>query len=70
MVGASAGHEGAGINYIDPRARGRDGPAAVSTLGTGLCGSDARAIVADALRVPWAPVQLHDHISDLKWWDW
>jgi succinoglycan biosynthesis protein ExoV len=28
------------------------------------------AIVADALGVPWVPVQLYSHILALKWWDW
>lgn len=28
------------------------------------------AIVADALRVPWVPLQLHAHINALKWKDW
>jgi hypothetical protein len=59
-----------GINYIDPC-----GP--VEDVLHGIEGSKKivaeamhGAIVADALRVPWVPVQLSDRILNLKWWDW
>ncbi|HKP53138.1 MAG TPA: hypothetical protein VJ183_10865 [Chloroflexia bacterium] len=60
----------AGLHYIDPAA----GAEVVlkSIAGSQLVIAEAMhgAIVADALRIPWMPVQLYDHISDLKWRDW
>src|SRR5205814_761679 len=67
-LGAVCGE--AGINYIDPSGE-------VEETLRGLHGSEMviaeamhGAIVADALRVPWIPVQLYDQIRGLKWWDW
>ena len=59
-----------GINYIDPRGKVEyvlDGiEASEKVLAEAMHG----AIVADALRIPWVPVQLFDQILNLKWQDW
>jgi succinoglycan biosynthesis protein ExoV len=62
--------EAAGVRYIDPADE-------IEKVLTNIQGSSVTlaeamhgAIIADALRVPWMPVQLFDHIRDLKWRDW
>lgn len=59
-----------GIAYLDPAAP-------VPELLDAIAGSRAviaeamhGAIVADALRVPWIPVAIYDHINAFKWDDW
>jgi len=60
----------AGINCIDPH---DDVDHVIQTLSKSrlvLAEAMHAAIVADALRVPWIPVVIHDHINAFKWSDW
>jgi succinoglycan biosynthesis protein ExoV len=60
----------ADIYYIDPAAGVdsvlRDIASSEMLIAEAMHG----AIVADALRIPWLPVKIYDHIRDLKWRDW
>ena len=61
---------GAGITYLDP---GDDTDWVIEKIrGARLVIAEAMhaAIVADAFRVPWVPVQIYDHILGFKWEDW
>jgi succinoglycan biosynthesis protein ExoV len=59
-----------GINYIDPRKGVERVLAAIECSDMVLAEAMHGAIVADALRIPWVPVQLYDQILNLKWHDW
>jgi hypothetical protein len=59
-----------GINYIDPRGEVEQVLAGIESSEMVLAEAMHGAIVADALRIPWAPVQLYDQILNLKWHDW
>ncbi len=60
----------AGINYIDPRKGVEHVLAAIESSEMVLAEAMHGAIVADALRIPWVPLQLYDQILNLKWQDW
>ncbi len=60
----------AGVRYIDPC-----GDVDISLLSirrTSLLITEALhgAVVADALRIPWIPVRIYEHILAFKWRDW
>jgi hypothetical protein len=59
-----------GINYIDPRNGVEHVLTGIETSERVLAEAMHGAIVADALRVPWLPVQLYDQVLNLKWQDW
>jgi len=59
-----------GINYIDPRKGVESVLAAIESSEMVLAEAMHGAIVADALRIPWVPLQLYDQILNLKWHDW
>jgi succinoglycan biosynthesis protein ExoV len=59
-----------GINYIDPRKGVEHVLAAIESSAMVLAEAMHGAIVADALRIPWVPLQLYDQILNLKWHDW
>jgi hypothetical protein len=60
----------AGVNYIDPAWQVEEVIRAISRSHLLIAEAMHGAIVADALRVHWIPVQLYDHIRALKWQDW
>ena len=59
-----------GVHFIDPAAPVTEVIADIR--GSDLVITEAMhgAIVADALRVPWIPIQIYDHILFSKWVDW
>jgi hypothetical protein len=59
-----------GVNYIDPAWDVEDVIRAINSSHLLVAEAMHGAIVADALRVQWVPVQLYDHIRALKWQDW
>ncbi|MGA7731197.1 MAG: hypothetical protein WCD37_07980 [Chloroflexia bacterium] len=59
-----------GINYIDPRGNVEHVLTNIEASERVLAEAMHGAIVADALRIPWVPVQLFDQILNLKWHDW
>lgn len=69
-IDLEAACEGLGIHYIDPQASVNEVLAEIQGSEVVLAEAMHGAIVADALRVPWIPIQLYDHILDFKWKDW
>jgi succinoglycan biosynthesis protein ExoV len=65
-----AASDAIGINYIDPRDDIEDIISAIRDSEMLIAEAMHGAIVADALRVPWIPIQLSSQISNFKWWDW
>src|SRR5207248_7603179 len=59
-----------GINYVNPHAGVEDVLDGLASSGLVIAEAMHGAIVADALRVPWVPVQMFDQILNLKWQDW
>jgi succinoglycan biosynthesis protein ExoV len=59
-----------GITYLDPA--GDTNEVIEKIRGAKLVIAEAMhaAIVADAFRIPWVPVQCYDHILGFKWQDW
>jgi succinoglycan biosynthesis protein ExoV len=60
----------AGLRYIDPGTAIEDVLQAISGVRMLITEALHGAIVADALRVPWLPVQAYTHINRFKWQDW
>jgi succinoglycan biosynthesis protein ExoV len=60
----------AGINYIDPSASVHETLQSIQRSKIVLAEAMHGAIVSDALRVPWIPIRLYDHILEFKWQDW
>lgn len=60
----------AGLHYIDPSGGVEAVLQAIQESEVVVAEAMHGAIVADALRIPWIPVQLYDQIRDLKWQDW
>jgi len=58
------------INYIDPCGEVEDVIDGLASSSKVIAEAMHGAIVADALRVPWVPVQLSGRILNLKWNDW
>jgi succinoglycan biosynthesis protein ExoV len=59
-----------GIHYIDPCGEVEDVIDSIENSHKVITEAMHGAIVADALRVPWVPVQLSQRILNLKWIDW
>lgn len=59
-----------GITYLDPAAPVPELLEAISGSRAVIAEAMHGAIVADALRVPWIPVVIYDHINEFKWDDW
>lgn len=60
----------AGVTYIDPGGPLMPLLQALRSATLVLAEAMHAAILADAFRVPWIPVQLFDHILGSKWLDW
>lgn len=60
----------AGINYIDPATDVHEVVFQIRQSRLVIAEAMHGAIVADAFRVPWAPVACYDHILEFKWSDW
>jgi succinoglycan biosynthesis protein ExoV len=59
-----------GIHYIDPRDSVERVLSDIRSSEVLATGAMHGAVIADALRVPWIPVKLYEHILDFKWHDW
>lgn len=62
--------EKAGINYIDPAYDIHETIFQMRRSRLVIAEAMHAAIVADAYRVPWIPVQCYEHILGFKWEDW
>lgn len=59
-----------GVHMIDPTHSPEDVITQVAQSEAVITESLHGAIVADALRVPWCPVNFHEGINSFKWEDW
>lgn len=59
-----------GIRYIDPRKDVDTVLREISSSSAVITEAMHGAILADALRIPWMPVVLYDHVLESKWQDW
>lgn len=59
-----------GIHYIDPTKTVEEILFSIQSSELLITEAMHGAIVADALRVPWIPVKIHQDINDFKWNDW
>lgn len=59
-----------GIHYLDPSGNVFDVLRDIKRSRVVATESMHGAIVADALRVPWIPLRLHEHVLPFKWQDW
>jgi hypothetical protein len=59
-----------GFRYLDPYRPVDETLRALASSKVVLAEAMHGAIVADALRVPWIPIQLMPEINPFKWWDW
>jgi succinoglycan biosynthesis protein ExoV len=60
----------AGLRYIDPRSPVEEVLRAILSSDCLYTEAMHGAIVADALRVPWAAVKMSSRVNDFKWQDW
>lgn len=60
----------AGITYLDPTADIHETIARIRGARLIIAEAMHAAIVADAFRVPWIPIQCYNHILGFKWEDW
>lgn len=68
--GWSSATELAGVELLSPRVPSETVVERLRTARLVLAESMHAAIIADALRVPWAPVVSTTHINTFKWLDW
>lgn len=62
--------EKAGMDYLDPAADVKETVEKIRGASIVVTEAMHGAIVADAFRVPWIPVECYDHILSFKWNDW
>jgi succinoglycan biosynthesis protein ExoV len=60
----------AGLGYLDPAADVKETVEKIRGARMVVTEAMHGAIVADAFRVPWIPVECYDHILGFKWNDW
>jgi succinoglycan biosynthesis protein ExoV len=60
----------AGLEYLDPHDDVQHLLERIARSRLVLAEAMHAAIVADALRIPWIPIKVHDHIDAFKWRDW
>jgi succinoglycan biosynthesis protein ExoV len=60
----------AGIDFLDPSDDARETVRRIREARLVIAEAMHAAIVADAFRVPWIPVNCYEHILDFKWRDW
>ncbi|MDV7141183.1 polysaccharide pyruvyl transferase family protein [Tropicimonas sp. TH_r6] len=62
--------DAAGIEYVSPEGDSQQVIARIARADLVIAESMHAAILADAFRVPWSPVQLSDAFNPFKWNDW
>jgi succinoglycan biosynthesis protein ExoV len=60
----------AGVHYLDPCGSVLDVLKGIKRSHIVVTEAMHGAIVADALRVPWIPLRLYEHVLPFKWEDW
>lgn len=62
--------EAAGVRYVDPTWMPERVLAELASCRLVLAEAMHAAIVADAMRIPWVPIQSGTHVLRFKWQDW